>query len=238
MPKYQEIATILRTRINNQTYPPGSLLPNQIDLVTEFGVSRMTIKKAIGLLAMEGLVYSQRGAGTKILNHPFLKKDTTALTVYEGLSTEMRKAGRKLTSKVIDFQVEFPDQTTQEKLMLTESQPVYKIVRLRILEDQPFILEHTMMPVHLVPNLNRHHLEQSIYQYVKEELGIQFAGAYRTIVADKSAAYDQQYLNCLSDDPVLEIEQIVYQKNGAPIEYSRSRNRYDMRAYSYLDVQQ
>ncbi|MFU7539377.1 hypothetical protein ACM20Q_16245, partial [Enterococcus casseliflavus] len=37
-----------------------------------------------------------------------------------------------------------------------------------------------------------------------------------------------------ADDPVLEIEQIVYQKNGSPIEFSRSRNRYDVRAYSYL----
>ena len=237
MPKYQEIANILRTRIKNKTYPPDSLLPNQTDLVEEFGVSRMTVKKAIGILAMEGLVYSQRGAGTKILNHPFLKKDTTALTVYEGLSTEMGKAGRKLVSQVIDFQVEFPDQTIQEKLMLTEEQPIYSIVRLRILEDQPFILEYTYMPVHLVPNLTRGHLESSIYRYVKEELGVPFAGAYRTIAADKSAAYDQQYLDCKVDDPVLEIEQIVYQKNGSPIEFSRSRNRYDVRAYSYLDVQ-
>ena len=51
MPKYQEIANILRTRIKNKTYPPDSLLPNQIDLVEEFQVSRMTIKKAIGILS-------------------------------------------------------------------------------------------------------------------------------------------------------------------------------------------
>ena len=44
MPKYQEIANILRTRIKNNTYPPDSLLPNQTDLVEEFGVSRMTVK--------------------------------------------------------------------------------------------------------------------------------------------------------------------------------------------------
>ncbi|WP_313540352.1 GntR family transcriptional regulator [Enterococcus sp.] len=237
MPKYQEIADILRNRIKNQTYPPDSLLPNQIDLVAEFGVSRMTIKKAIGILAMEGLVYAQRGAGTKVLNHPFVNKDTTALTIYEGLSTEMAKAGRTLTSTVIDFQVTFPDVTIQEKLMLKEEQPVYMIVRLRVLEDEPFILEHTYMPVHLVPNLTRSHLEQSIYAYVKGDLGVQFAGAYRTISADKSSAFDQQYLHCETDDPVLEIQQIVYQKDGQPIEFSRSRNRYDKRAYSFLDVQ-
>lgn len=237
MSKYQEIAAVLRNRIKNKTYPPDSLLPNQIDLVAEFGVSRMTIKKAIGILAMEGLVYAQRGSGTKVLNHPFVDKDTTTLTIYEGLSKEMAKAGRKLTSDVIDFQVAFPNKTIQEKLMLKEEQPIYSIVRLRILEDQPFILEHTYMPVHLVPNLKRSHLETSIYDYVKGDLGVQFAGAYRTISADKSSALDQKYLHCHDDDPVLEIQQIIYQKDGQPIEFSRSRNRYDMRAYSFLDVQ-
>ncbi|MBV6552628.1 GntR family transcriptional regulator, partial [Acinetobacter soli] len=117
----------------------------------------------------------------------------TTLTEYVGLSTEMRKANRPLTSEVIDFQVAFPNKEIQEKLMLTEEQPVYKIIRLRILEGKPFILEHTYMPVHLVPNLKRSHLETSIYQYVKEELGIQFVGAYRTISADKSSLYDQKY---------------------------------------------
>ncbi|HFC9339747.1 TPA: GntR family transcriptional regulator, partial [Enterococcus hirae] len=63
MPKYEEIANVLRERIRSKEYPPNSFLPNQITLVEEFGASRMTIKKAINILAMEGLVYSQRGAG-------------------------------------------------------------------------------------------------------------------------------------------------------------------------------
>lgn len=54
MPKYQEIANILRTRIKNKTYPPDSLLPNQIDLVEEFQVSRMTIKRRSGFSLWKG----------------------------------------------------------------------------------------------------------------------------------------------------------------------------------------
>ena len=85
VPKYEEIANILRERIRSKEYPPDSFLPNQVDLVKEFGASRMTIKKAINILAMEGLVYSQRGSGTKILNHPFMQKDTSPANEYEGL---------------------------------------------------------------------------------------------------------------------------------------------------------
>ena len=65
--KYETIVNVLRERIQNGIYPTDSLLPNQLELVDEFNVSRATIKKAINILAMEGLIYSQRGSGTRVL---------------------------------------------------------------------------------------------------------------------------------------------------------------------------
>lgn len=235
-PKYEEIADTLRERIKTNVYQPDTLLPNQTDLVTEFGASRMTVKKAIGILAMEGLVYSQRGSGTKILNHSFWDKDTSPVNEYDGLSKQMNERQQNLKSEVILFEVEFPNQQVQERLMLTSHQPVYKIIRLRILDATPFILEHTYMPCTLVPGLKIEILEHSIYSYIKEDLKLHFAGAYRNIQATKSDFFDQKYLNCEIDDPVLEVEQVVYLKDGQPIEYSRSRNRYDKRGYSILNV--
>lgn len=47
MPKYEEIANILRDRIANGVYPVDSMLPIQSELSKEFGVSRMTIKKLL-----------------------------------------------------------------------------------------------------------------------------------------------------------------------------------------------
>lgn len=234
--KYEEIAATLRERIKTEVYQPGTLLPNQTDLVVEFEASRMTVKKAIEILAMEGLVYSQRGAGTKILNHSFWDKETSPVNEYGGLSKQMNDRHQNLKSKAILFEVEFPNEQVQERLMLTPEQPVYKIIRLRILEGTPFILEHTYMPCGLAPGLTTEILEQSIYTYVKDELKLHFAGAYRNIQATKSDTYDQTYLNCATDDPVLEVEQVVYLKDGQPIEYSRSRNRYDQRGYSILNV--
>lgn len=236
--KYEEIANVLRERIKSQIYPPDSFLPNQVQLVEEFSVSRMTIKKAINILTMEGLVYAQRGSGTKVLNHPFVNRDTSILSNYQGLSTEMMREHRSLESQVIEFKVDFPDKNIQERLMIDAEQPIYKIIRLRILDGEPFILEYTYMPVNLVPGLKKIHAANSIYSYVKDELGIKFAGAYRTIMADISSEFDQQYLQCKKTDPVLEIQQIIYLNNGQPLEFSCSRNRYDVRAYSYLDVKE
>ena len=54
--KYEEIAGIIRARISDGTYPIDSMLPIQSDLAKEFGVSRMTVKKAIEMLTIEGLI--------------------------------------------------------------------------------------------------------------------------------------------------------------------------------------
>ena len=69
MTKYEQIADVLRDRIERNIYPKDSLLPNQTEFVEEFKVSRVTIKKAINILVMEGLVYSQRGLGTRVLKN-------------------------------------------------------------------------------------------------------------------------------------------------------------------------
>ncbi|MGY3704810.1 GntR family transcriptional regulator [Vagococcus martis] len=234
--KYEKIASTIRERIKNGTYPVDSLLPNQTDLVLEFGVSRMTIKKAIEILMMEGLVYSQRGMGTKILDHSFWDKDVSPIKEYDGLSYQMEKQNKKLESSVIKFDVGFPNKEIQKKLLLKAEQPIYQIIRLRILEGKPFVIEHTIMPCDLVPNLTTDILEKSVYTYLKKGLGLQFGGAYRTFQADRAEEHDKKYLECDDSDPILEVQQVIYLKDGTPIEFSKSRNRYDTRSYSILDV--
>lgn len=236
MPKYEEIADTLRQRIKQGIYPANSLLPNQVELVEEFDASRMTVKKAITILTMEGLVFARRGAGTKVLDHSFWNKTTTPADQYRGMSFDLADANQTLTSKVITFKVTFPSPEVKERLTLSAQQPVYEIIRLRIVDGVNSVLEHTYMPVNLAPGLTDEILEGSIYSYLKKERHLTFAGAFRNIQADKADKYDQEYLDCAPTDPVLEVEQVVYLDSGQPIEYSRSRNRYDRRGYTYLDV--
>lgn len=236
--KYEEIANILRDRIAEGVYPVDSLLPTQTELAKEFDASRMTIKKAVELLIIEGLVYSKQGNGTKVLNSSFWDKreSQVRLNNFNGLSKDLEKDGRKLSSQVIRFAVAFPSQEVAERLQMDTNSPVYEIIRLRLLDGKPYVLEHTFMPCELVPSLSEEVLLSSVYHYLLQTLHLKFAGSYRNITAERSDAFDQQYLDCSEYDPVLQVEQVVYLENGRPIEYSRSRNRYDTKGYSLLDV--
>lgn len=84
MTKYEQIADIIRERIKKNEYPVHSQLPKQSLLAEEFSASRETIKKAIDLLTMEGLVYAQRGSGTVVLNRPFSQKEASPLQSITG----------------------------------------------------------------------------------------------------------------------------------------------------------
>lgn len=234
MLKYETIANEIRKRILKGTYPIQSLIPDQITLAKEFGVSRMTMKKALDILAMEGLIYRQRGSGTFVMKTALLNQQDSAVNEYEGLTKQL--GGKKVTSKVIKFNVEFPTEEIMKHLMIKKNQPVYNLIRLRIVNNKPYVLEHTYMPIDLAVGLTEEILEQSIYHYIHDELDLHFGGAFRKIHADKSSKYDQEYLECKINDPVLEVEQVVYLKDGRPFEYSRSRHRYDTRSYTISDI--
>ena len=234
MTKYEKIAETIRKRIREGVYPVDSNLPNQNEFVAEFGVSRVTIKKAINILMMEGLVYSQRGSGTRVLGDGlWLGKDFPAKE-YEGLTYQMQ--GRDVKSQLIAFGVEFPTEDIQKKLMIGAHQPIYHFVRLRLVDGDPYVLEYTFMPTDLVSNLTEEILAGSVYKYIHQDLGIDFAGTHRNIKADRATADDQQYLDCGVHDPILEMDQIIYLHDGRAIEYSRCRHRFDKRSYSVLEV--
>ncbi|SHE55657.1 GntR family transcriptional regulator [Atopostipes suicloacalis DSM 15692] len=233
MTKYEMIAGKIRQRIREEVYPVDSLIPDQVSLAKEFKVSRMTVKKAMDILELEGLILRKRGAGTFVKKTALSEGLTASIMEYEGLTKQL--ANQEVKSQVISFKLDFPNELTQEKLMLDKHDPIYKIIRLRVVDDAPYILEHTIMNANLIPGINEDILHQSIYDYIHKELNLQFGGAHRIIQADKASEYDQKYLDCDEHDPILEIEQVVYLEDGTPFEYSRSRNKYNTRSYNVVD---
>jgi GntR family transcriptional regulator len=73
--QYAQIADVLRTRIEDGSYPPGSLLPSESRLAAELGVSRVTVNKAVILLRASGDVKVRRGSGTYVRSLPRIRRD-------------------------------------------------------------------------------------------------------------------------------------------------------------------
>lgn len=234
MTKYEMISNTVRQRIRDGIYPENTLIPDQVSLAKEFSVSRMTVKKAMDILEVEGLILRKRGAGTTVRKNA-LKDDMTAnIMDYEGLTKQLE--GQEVVSKTISFKIDFPSEEVQEKLSIGKTDPIYKIIRLRIVDGKPYIIEHTIMNAQLIPGVDDVVLANSVYQYIHNDLNLEFGGARRIISADKSTEIDQEHLECAPEDPILQIEQVVYLEDGTPFEYSKSRNKFTTRTYKIVDL--
>lgn len=227
MNKYEEIAYEINERIHKGIYKPGEVLPDQNTLAEEFNTSRITLRKAIQLLIVEGLLYCQRGSGTYVRkNVDMISKKYSKADDFLGTTRNANK-GDKVTSKILRFDVRFPNEKESEALLIDSTEPVYDVIRVRYINNAPSSLEYSIMPTNIVKGLNEDILHASIYSYLQKDLGLKIEGAHRIIQADKASQVDIEELKVEMNDPILEVEQVAYLDNGTPFEMSNSRYPYN-----------
>lgn len=234
--KYKEVANEIRKRIKNGTYPIEDRMPDQTTLAKEFQTSRVTIKKALDLLTVAGLIYTIQGSGTYIKQNALqLAESSIRIGQNVGLTAHVDES-MELENKTLKFDVRFPTEEECEQLLLKKEDPVYEIERLRILNNQPYSLEHSILPLTLVPGVTQEVLQQSMYDYIRNELGIVFGENRQTIRAAQPDELDKEYLNCSEDEPVLEVSKVMFTSSGIPLEYSKVRHRFDMVEMSFVNL--
>ncbi|MDP9880693.1 GntR family transcriptional regulator [Variovorax boronicumulans] len=90
MPRYLQVADLLRQRIARGTWPEGHRLPSLEELVAEFGVARVTVRQAVELLARDGLVSPQQGRGTFVTGRPPNERWLSVVTTLDALARVYR----------------------------------------------------------------------------------------------------------------------------------------------------
>jgi len=226
MAKYEEIAEDIRNRILNGEYNPNEQLPLEKEMCEYYGVSRITIKKAVDELVIQGLVIKRRGSGTfvKALDEEGVQELSLAKQ-FEGFSEAHKD--RKVTSKIIKFEVIHPTEEIATKLKITTDDFVYYVIRTRYADDSPYVIEYTYMPIGLIPGIKNDILTSSVYGYIEKNLKLKIKSAHRIIRAILPNELEQEYLEIENNFPILEVEQVGFLDNGQPFEFSTAHHRSD-----------
>ncbi|MGM9985941.1 MAG: GntR family transcriptional regulator [Bacillaceae bacterium] len=235
MKKYEKISNEVRKRIKEGVYPSDQPIPDENSLTKEFDCSRMTIKRALDELVMEGLLYRKRGHGTFIIQST-IYDNTVNVISEESVGLSKLLEDKEVTSKVIAFDIQFPTEEVAGQLRISKETPVYHIIRLRCVNGEPYVMEKTYMPANLIPGITHEVLHASIYEYIKDVLELKMGVTHRKIRACKSNELDQKYLDCKKDDPILEVEQVGFLNTGVPFEYSFTRHRYDKFVFTTVAI--
>lgn len=112
IPRYVQLADLMRHRIKRGVWPRGETLPSIEKLMAEFEVARVTVRQAIQLLAGEGLLSPQRGRGTFVTAEPGSARRLMVQTTLDDL-VEMYRGDTPDLSNIIESR-EMPQLTPRD----------------------------------------------------------------------------------------------------------------------------
>lgn len=204
------------------------MLPSENTLIQTYNCSRNTLRRAVGLLVTDGYVQTIQGKGVRNIYRP---AEQTAFTLgeVESFRESAIRNGRKPNTLVLLFTEFRVDKNLALKTGFSENAEIYYIQRLHYLDDQPLILNHNYFLKEAVPGLTREIFENSIYNYLENELNMTIVNSKRIITVEKITEIDEKYLELNAKDYncMAVVSSQTFNSSGVMFEYTQSRHRPD-----------
>jgi DNA-binding GntR family transcriptional regulator len=182
---YERVVDLVEQLIAEQGLVPGDMLPSYSELAGQAGVSLITVRRALDELERAGRVRRHQGLGTFVARPRIVTEPTRTGSLLDTLATGDDRAAR-LETKVLSLQEGQPSAGLCQALRISAGSPVWQLRRLRLLDGQPAVLETSVIPVALAPELGAmaDRLSGSLYDLLAGEYGL-------------LDSYEEQYLEVL-----------------------------------------
>jgi GntR family transcriptional regulator len=214
-PLYHQIFTIVRDRIKSGAFGHGAVLPGEQELAKIFGVSRITVKRALNELANAGLVSRQRGRGTAVTfnaHMPVVKGS------FENLLDSLRVMGLSTEVELIRAAPAEAPAEVAELLGLQPGASVQKALRLRKIEGEPFSFLITYVPMDIARRFNAEDLAHTPLLKLLEDAGSEAVEAEQWITACAAEGLAAQHLKIMPGAPLLNIIRVMRDAEGRGVE--------------------
>ena len=228
LPLHAQIRETLRGQIVSGTYQAHDRLPSEKELMARFGVSRITVRQALGELESEGAIYRLAGKGSYVAK-PRPVQDLSRLL---GLGEAMSRLGYATSNRVLGLRTLPAPADVALALALPTAASVREIRRLRHVDREPVSLDVTYVASPLGERLAREDLAtRDIFAVLENDYGIALGHADLHIGSIAAEPQLAGYLNLPAGAPVLALERLTHTRAGAPLEFDRIYYRGDSFGY-------
>jgi len=230
LPRYYQLANILRERISKGELAALEPIPSERQLEKDFSVSRTTIRQAIELLIRQGFLYREHGKGT-FVSPQKLQKGISELTSF---TEDMRRRGIVPGQKILEIGYVRPPEAVRTHLELpAEVEKVLCIERLRLGDGVPMGLQTSY---YLLPDgqtIRRADLEEygSIYRMLQERFHLIPSEADETLEVALATPREAFLLQIEPGSPLLVSERTTYSQYRRVIEFVKILYRGDRYRY-------
>ena len=215
-PLYYQIREHIREKINNNEYPPNSMIPSEAELCEIYDVSRVTVRRAILDLVQEGLLTRGKGKGT------FVSESYGMSTVngVQSFTQELMGLNMRPSAKLLSCKIHKADPFLRSKLQLEAGEEIITISRLRLTNNEPCMVEVMNFPYKLVPGLEKKDLNQSIYHLLKDNYQCEVIYAQDVMEPIIIGEYESDLLELTMPSAGMRTYRTGRDANQHPIEYS------------------
>jgi GntR family transcriptional regulator len=230
VPKYYQLANILREKILNGEFPAQDAIPSERQLEEQYNLSRPTIRQAIDLLERQGYLYRVHGKGT-FVSPPKLQKGMLELTSF---SEDMRNRGLEPGQRILDFGYVVPSAKIAHQLGLNAPDgQVLRIKRLRYGNDEPIGLQDSYLALGENQSITRDEIEAkgSIYAMLEQKYGIYPTEADETLEVTLATPEEADLLKIPVGSPLLLNERTLWSQDRKAIEFVSILYRGDRYKY-------
>lgn len=225
IPYYYQLKEIIKHLIEENILREGEQITSENELCREFDVSRTVVRQAINELVNEGLLVRRKGKGTFVARPKIIGSLMQNLC---GFYKDMVVKDLNITTKVLEFSVIESGKKASHKLGLEPSDLVFKLIRLRFVNNEPIVYVTSYIPYYLCPDLIREDLaKQSLYAVLEEKYGLEIVSSRRTIEAIAATDNLASSLDVDLNAPLLLLKSVSYLKDGSPVEYFEAKHRGD-----------
>ena len=217
IPLYYKLYVDLKESLNSGKYQKGDKLPTEKDLCQKYGISRLTVRRAMDELRREGVIERLKGKGTFVTG----SKREEQLAILTGFTDEARKRGVETRSVVLENRL----------VRVPADAMVVLLKRVRILEGEPYAIEEAYLNVGAdirLLNITQRDMErESLYGILRKEFGINISYAEEEMELTRLKKEEARFLRQDQDECAIMRKRFTYTKSDICIEYVISLYRAD-----------
>lgn len=225
IPYYLQLIEVVRDRIQQREWLPGTQIPGEQDLCTRYKISRTVVRQALRELELEGVIYRRKGKGTFVAKPKISEGLVQKLT---GFYQDMLERGLKPVTQVLKQEVILASEKVARFLDLEPGAQVIHLYRLRFVNDEPIQLVASYLPFALCPLVaTTDFVATSLYEFLEQEYGFGLVHAHRSIEAVAANEAEARLLDIERGAPLLLLDSVSYIGEKTPIEYFHALHRGD-----------
>jgi GntR family transcriptional regulator len=236
LPRYQQIKQNIVDLIQASLLQAGDALPSERDLSAIYGVNRMTVRQAITELSTEGLLRRQHGVGTFVVGHHNVPAFVPAVM---GFSERFQRAGMTPTSQVIKQAVIPASKAVARALRLEPESPVVFLQRLRLVDDEPLMIESSYLSHAIYPDLlDQDFARHSLYNVLVERYHTRLVETEHTLEPTVLTPEESRWFDLPGGQPAMLVHVWAYTHQRQPVEFCKSIIRGDRCRYYFTSSTQ